>query len=52
MTTLLLVEKIIAEEIAVGIEAEQPYREIYQAVKNRLTAFSAVGILTGKEDHT
>ncbi len=52
LTTLLLVEKIIAEEIAVGIEAEQPYREIYQAVKNRLTAFSAVGILTGKEDHT
>lgn len=52
LTTLLLVEKIIAQEITAGIEAEQPYRDIYQAVKNRLAVFSSVGVLAGKEAHT
>ena len=52
LTTLLLVEKIIAQEIAAGIEAERPYREIYQAVKERLTAFGTVGVLAGKEMET
>lgn len=52
LTALLLVENTIAQEIAAGIEAGQPYKEIYQAVKDRLAAVQAVGILAGKEAHT
>ena len=52
LTTLLLVEKIIAQEITAGIEAERPYKTIYQAVKDRLAVFSSVGVLAGKEVHT
>ena len=49
LTTLLLVEKMITQEIAAGIEAGAPYKEIYRAIKDRLTAFSTVGALAGKE---
>lgn len=49
LTALLLVENTIAQEIAAGIEAEQPYKAIYQAVKDRLAAVQAVGVLAGKE---
>lgn len=49
LTTLLLVEKVITQEIAAGIEAGAPYKEIYRAIKDRLTAFSTVGALAGKE---
>jgi len=51
LTTFLLVEKVIAQEIAAGIEAGQPYKDIYQAVKDRLAIFSSVGALTGEEAH-
>lgn len=51
LTTLLLVEKIIAQEITTGIDAGRPYKEIYSAVKDRLAAFSSVGVLAGKEAH-
>lgn len=51
LTTLPLVEKIIAQEIAAGIEAERPYKEIYSAVKDRLVAFASVGVLAGEEAH-
>ncbi len=40
LTTLLLVEKVIAKEIVAGIEAEQPYKAIYQAIKDKLAVFS------------
>ena len=49
LTTLLLVEKMIAQEITAGIEAGTPYKAIYQAVKDRLAVFSCVGALAGKE---
>lgn len=46
LTTLLLVEKVIAKEIMAGIETEQPYKTIYQTVKDKLATFSAVAALT------
>lgn len=49
LTTLLLVEKVIAQEIAAGIETDKPYKAIYQAIKDRLAVFSSVGTLAGKE---
>lgn len=49
LTTLLLVEKMIAQEITAGIEAEAPYKEIYRAIKDKLSMFSAVGVLAGVE---
>lgn len=48
LTALLLVENVIAQEIAVGIEDGQPYKAIYRAVKDRLAAFQAVGTLAGE----
>lgn len=51
LTTLLLVERVIAREIEAGIEARRPYKDIYQAAKDRLTAFSSVGVLAGEEAH-
>ncbi len=44
LTALLLVEKLIAQEVTAGIEAGRPYKEIYSAVKDRL---AAVGVLAG-----
>lgn len=49
LTTLLLLEKVITQEIAAGIEAGAPYKEIYRAIKDRLTAFSTVGVLASGE---
>lgn len=49
LTTLLLVEKMIAQEITAGIEAEAPYKEIYRTIKDRLSVFSTVGMLAGKD---
>ena len=40
LSALLMVEKIIAQEIRTGIEARRPYRNIYQSIKERLTALS------------
>ena len=52
LTTLLLVERVIAQEITAGIEAEKPYKAIYQAVKDKLAVFSSVATLAGEEVHT
>lgn len=41
LTTLLMVERMISQEIEQGIEAVLPYKEIYQNCKKRLTAFHA-----------
>ena len=49
LTALLLVEQTIAREITAGIEAGEPYWAIYQAIKDRLAAFPAVGAPVGKE---
>ncbi len=38
LTTLLMVERVIAQEISAGIAAELPYKEIYQRCKQRLGA--------------
>ncbi len=45
LTTLLLVEKVITKEIVAGIEAEQPYKAIYQAIKDKLAVFSTRFVL-------
>lgn len=50
LTALLLVERAIAQEIAAGIRAGAPYWAIYQAVKDRLSAFPTVGALAGREN--
>ena len=39
LTTLLIVERMIAQEIAQGIDRKLPYKEIYQACRARLVAF-------------
>lgn len=39
LTTLLIVERMIAQEIAQGIARNLPYKEIYQACRARLVAF-------------
>ena len=44
ITALLLVEQTIAREIMAGIEAGEPYWAIYQAIKDRLSAFPAMGV--------
>lgn len=44
LTALLLVEQTIAREIMVGIEAGEPYWAIYQTIKDRLSAFPAMGV--------
>lgn len=40
LSALLMVEKITAQEIRTGIEAGRPYRNIYQSIKERMTALS------------
>ena len=45
LTSLILIEKLIAQEITVGIEAGKHYKDIYQSIKDRLAAFNAaVGV--------
>lgn len=44
LTALLLVEQTIAREIMAGIGAGEPYWAIYQAIKDRLSAFPAMGV--------
>lgn len=40
LSALLMVEKIIAKEIRVGIETGRPYTDIYQAIKERMAALT------------
>lgn len=40
LAALLMLEKIITQEINTGIESGKPYKDIYRAIKNRLSAFS------------
>lgn len=44
LTALLLVEQTIAREIMADIEAGEPYWAIYQAIKDRLSAFPAMSV--------
>lgn len=39
LTTLLMVERMIAQEIDLGIQKKMPYKDIYQACKTRLSTF-------------
>lgn len=41
LTTLLIIERMIAQEIKQGIAQELPYKAIYQACKGRLASFHA-----------
>lgn len=42
LTALMLIERVIAEEIRAGIAAEQPYKEIYTAIQQRLLTFGEI----------
>lgn len=44
LTALMLIERVIAEEIRAGIAAGKPYKEIYTAIQQRLLTF---GWITG-----
>lgn len=41
LTTLLIIERMIAQEIKQGMTQELPYKAIYQACKGRLASFHA-----------
>lgn len=42
LTLLMLVERVIADEIRVGIAAGMPYKEIYAAIRHRLLMFGEI----------
>lgn len=42
LTLLMLVERVIADEIRAGIAAGMPYKEIYTAIRHRLLAFGEI----------
>lgn len=42
LTTLMLIEQVIADEIRASIAAQKPYKEIYTSVQQRLLAFGAI----------
>ena len=42
LSVLLMVEKIIAQEISTGIEAGRPYKDIYAGLKAKLSALCPV----------
>lgn len=42
LSALLMVEKIIAQEIRTGIEAGKPYKEIYSGLKEKLSSLCPV----------
>lgn len=42
LSALLMVEKVIAQEIRVGIEAGRPYKDIYAGLKEKLSALCPV----------
>lgn len=42
LSVLLMVEKIIAQEISTGIEAGRPYKDIYAGLKEKLSALCPV----------
>lgn len=44
LTLLMLIERIIADEIRAGIAAQKPYKEIYKALQKRLT--SAISVIS------
>lgn len=45
LTSLLLVEKVIAREIAQGIAAGTHYKALYRAIKDKLAAFGSVAAI-------
>lgn len=42
LTALMLIERVIAEEIRAGIVAGKPYKEIYTAIQQRLLTFGEI----------
>lgn len=42
LTALMLIERVIADEIRANIAAQKPYKEIYASVQQRLLAFGAI----------
>lgn len=42
LTLLMLVERVIADEIRAGIAAKKPYKEIYTAIRHRLLTFGEI----------
>lgn len=42
LTALMLIERVIAEEIRAGIAAGKPYKEIYTAIQQRLLTFGEI----------
>lgn len=42
LSALLMVEKVIAQEIRVGIGAGKPYKAIYAGLKEKLSALCPV----------
>ena len=42
LTALMLIERVIADEIRASIAAQKPYKEIYTSVQQRLLAFGAI----------
>ena len=42
LTALMLIERVIADEIRANIAAQKPYKEIYTSVQQRLLAFGAI----------
>lgn len=51
LTALLMAERVVAQEITAGIQAGEPYKSIYQAIKNRLAVFGMMALpgTAGKE---
>ena len=42
LTALMLIERVIAEEIRAGIATGKPYKEIYTAIQQRLLTFGEI----------
>lgn len=42
LTALMLIERVIADEIRASIAAQKPYKKIYTSIQQRLLAFGAI----------
>lgn len=42
LTALMLIERVISDEIRAGIAAGNPYRDIFTAIQQRLTTFGEI----------
>lgn len=44
LTALLMVERLIAQEITAGIQVGEPYKNIYKTIKDRLAVFGVMAL--------